>query len=313
MKRRIFTPDFTNPAVREHIRQVIAFLLGDGKGCLNADGFKIDGYSFLPDVDHGFHDPAWGVGDRFQHRADKFVYDESKKVKGDALIENSFANPFLNDTQDLCRLNDASSYDTDLYENRAWVALLSGVAVPDTDDWSAFKKMFVHSTLRTSVYGIPALYAIEYRGAGRMGGASGGYPVSIPEKDYRKVSAILRCYEHSPMRPDQERFVDPEMKVFWRKFGSGPLKGSLAAAGLAGNTVIATYDERKIMLAAITETQAVVPIPEGYVAGPAREVGADGSSKEPRRFPAGTDVVLFMKPSCGEVDHYEIDLVKVRG
>ncbi len=112
------------------------------------------------------------------------------------------------------------------------------------------------------------------------------------------------------MEPSQERFIDSDLKVFWRKHTRGPLKGSLAAASLAGNTAIATFSEKKVMLAAITETQAVVPIPAGYRAAAVREVGASGEAREPRHCADGSDLVLWMKPSDGRVDHYEIDLVR---
>jgi hypothetical protein len=306
MKKRIFTPDFTNPAVRDHYAAMIHRLLSPTAGTLNADGFKIDGYSFLPGVDQVYHHPAWGTGDLLQHQASKFIYDVAKSAKPDALIENSIANPLFNDTQDLCRLNDASNYDTDLYENRAWVALLSGAAVADTDDWSAFKKMFVHSTLRKSVYGVPAFYAIKYRGTGRMGGASGGYPVPISEEDYRRVSAILRVYQHAPVDPTQERFIDPDVKVFWRKYTTGKLAGFYASTTLAGNTVIATYTPESVHLAAIIETQAVVPIPSGYIVNTVSEIKEDGSSNTPRHQVFDDSVLLWMRPSTTVVDHYEI-------
>ncbi|MBN1310856.1 MAG: alpha-galactosidase, partial [Anaerolineae bacterium] len=309
MKKTIYTPDFTHPDVRGYFTRLIGKLLGSGPGQWNADGFKIDGYSFLPDVDNVYHDPEWGTGDRFQYRADKLIYDAAKSTKADALVEQSFANPLFNDTQDVCRLDDASSYDTDLYENRAWVALLAGAAVPDTDDWSAFKKMFVHSTLRKSVYGIPTLYAVKYRGAGRMGGASGGYPVPIAEEDYSRVSAILRVYQHAPINATQERHVDPDNKVFWRKYTQGPLAGFYAATTLAGNTALATYQPGLIQLAAIVETQAAVPLPPGCKVKSVKEILSSGPAQTPRYCLCDDTILLWMQPSTGAVDHYEIELV----
>jgi hypothetical protein len=236
------------------------------------------------------------------------VYDAVKAVKPDALVEQSFANPLFNDVQDVCRLDDASSYDTDLYENRAWVALLAGVAVPDTDDWSAFSKMFIHSTLRKAVYGIPTLYAVKYRGTGRMGGASGGYPVPIAADDYSRVSAILRVYQHAPIEPTQARFVDPENKIFWRKYITGKLAGFFAAAALAGNTVLATFTPEAIHLTAIVEAQPVVPLPPGAKVTAVKEIHLDGQVVEPRYTVLKDSVAVWMKPSMGGVDHYEIEL-----
>jgi hypothetical protein len=308
MKKNIHTPDFTNPAVREYFTRLIRQLLGGGPAEFNADGFKIDGYSFLPDVNNTFHDPAWGTGDLFQYKAAKLVYDAVKAVKPNALVEQSFANPLFNDVQDVCRLDDASSYDTDLYENRAWVALLAGVAVPDTDDWSAFRKMFIHSTLRKAVYGIPTLYAVKYRGAGRMGGASGGYPVPIAADDYSRVSAILRVYQHAPIEPTQARFVDPENKIFWRKYTTGKLAGFYAAAALSGNTVLATFTPEAIHLTAIVGAQPVVPLPPGQKVKAVKEIRSNGQAVEPRYVVTKDSIVVWMKPSMGGVDHYEIVL-----
>ena len=308
MRKTIHTPDFTNPAVREYFTGLIRRLLGGGPGDFNADGFKIDGYSFLPDVDNTYHDPAWGTGDLFQHNADKLIYDAAKAAKADAMVEQSFANPLFNDVQDVCRLDDASSCDIDLYENRAWVALLAGVAVPDTDDWSAFKKMFVHYTLRKATYGIPTLYAVKFRGTGRMGGASGGYPVPIDADDYSRVSAILRVYQHAPIEPTQERFVDPENKIFWRKYTTGKLAGFYAAAALAGNTVLATFTPEAIHLTAIVKTQPVVPLPPGLKVKAVKEILSNGRVIDPRYKVLPDSVVVWMNPSLGGVDHYEIEL-----
>lgn len=308
MQKTIHMPDFTHPEVREYFAALVRTLLGSANGEFNADGFKIDGYSFLPDVGARFFDSSWGTGELFQYKADQLIYDVAKSVKADALVEQSFANPLFNDVQDVCRLNDASNYDTDLYEDRAWVALLARVAVPDTDDWSAFKKMFIHSTLRKAVYGIPTLYAIKYRGTGRMGGASGGYPVPIAKEDYSRVSAILRVYEHVPIDQSQERFVDPGNKIFWRKYTTGSLANFYAATTLAGNTAIAAFTPETIYLAAIMETQAAVPLPPGYQVKQVKEIHTDGRLIEPRHSILADFVIVWMLPSIGDVDHYEIEL-----
>jgi hypothetical protein len=311
MQKTVFTPDFTRLEVRAYFTSLVRKLLGSASGEFNADGFKIDGYSFLPDVGSLLFDPSWGTGELFQYKADKLIYDAAKSVKADSLVEQSFANPLFNDVQDVCRLDDASNYDTDLYENRAWVALLSQVAVPDTDDWSAFKKTFIHSTLRKAVYGIPTLYAIKYRGTGRMGGASGGYPVPITRDDYSRVSAILRVYQHAPVDYSQERFVDPDNKIFWRKHTAGRLAGFYAATTLAGNTAIATFTPEAIYLAAIVETQPVVPLPPGSKVKRVKEIHVDGRIIEPRHEVLDEYAVIWMLPSIGDVDHYEIELARI--
>ena len=306
MKKQIHTPDFSHPEVRCYFRTMVERLLSPGG--LDADGFKIDGYSFLPAIELGLFDPAWGTGEVFQHLASKIVYEAAKAAKPEALIENSFANPLFNDVQDLCRLNDASNYDRDLYDDRAWVAWTAGAAIPDTDDWSAFDKFFVQSTLRKAIYGIPALYAVKHRGHGRMGGASGGYPISIPQEDYDRVGAILRVYCHAPLDPSQERYIDPDGKVFWRKYTKGRLSGFYAALGLNGNTAIAVYTPQDIWLAAIVGTRAAVPLPPGLQCKAVREMRKDGAILRPDYSLLEEEVVLRMEPSVGDIDHYEIEL-----
>lgn len=261
--------DYSHPGTREYMEEVVRLLLSDEEGCLNADGFKVDFYYHVPPADGNYYDPSWPKGEKLVHRVLQFLYDSAKKVKPDCFIEGSAANPFFNDTQDACRLNDDTTNNPRIYPLRAHVTNLAGASVPDTDDWWSYAQYFVPMTMQKSVFGIPALYAVRYRGEqghmlnGYGGVAPGGIPVPIAEEDYRRVSAVLQVYEHSPIDNRQERHIDLDRGQMWRKYTDGPLAGFYAALLLGDNHGIACYKGNEVRIAAIADRRLSIPLPEG--------------------------------------------------
>lgn len=173
----------------------------------------------------------------------------------------------FNDTQDACRLNDDVTNNPNIYPARAQVTILSGASVPDTDDWWSYAQYFVPMTVKKSVFGIPALYAVRYRGEqghllnGYASVAPGGVPVPIDEADYRRVGAVLRAYLHAPVDNVQERFIDLRSGEMWRKYTTGPLKGFYAAYLLQDGNGIACYWDGAAKIAVIASRTVNVPVP----------------------------------------------------
>jgi len=299
-----YIPDYTHPKMREHAGAVMRYMISP-QG-LDADGLKYDCTHVGPSLDNTYHDPPWGIGERMQYKTMKLIYDAVKDAKHDALVENSSANPFYNDVQDLCRLNDASTYCSSIYEERAWVAWLAGANVCDTDDWSAFKKYFVRLNLKKAVFGTPTLYGVKWRGAGRRGGPPGGYPVPIEQGDYNRVSSIFNVYLHSPIDATQERFMDPDNKVYWRKFTSGRLAGFYSAAGLSGNDAIATYRDEAARICAIVDCPLVMPVPPGCKELTLAAVYRDGRRAAAAFTRRGDTIIFDAQSSAGDLSHYEL-------
>ncbi|MCD9021359.1 TIM-barrel domain-containing protein [Cohnella silvisoli] len=295
--------DYSHPGTRNHMEEVIRRLLSDEEGCLNADGFKVDFYYHVPPSNSSFYNPAWPKGEKLVHRVLQFMYEAAKKVKPDCFVEGSAANPFFNDTQDACRLNDDVTNNPRIYPLRAHVTNLAGASVPDTDDWWSYAQYFVPMTMQKSVFGIPALYAIRYRGEqghmlnGYGGVAPGGIPVPIAEEDYRRVSAVLRAYEHAPIDNRQERHIDLRRSEMWRKYTDGPLAGFYAALLLGDNHGIACYNGGEVRIAAIADRRLRVPLPAGARIEALVRIDMDGKRTVPFEEKDGN--VLFEAEDAG--------------
>src|SRR5215469_13326805 len=157
--------DYTNPDVRSYLRSRIHYMLASDAGALNADGLKIDFIDRLPDpAVSTFHDPSWGIGEMMSAKLMELIYMSAKQAKPDALIDSSVMNPLFHAWQDVIRLNDDVSNAEDTYWWRAGTAAANGVRLIDGDDWWAMERYFVPLTLAKSAWGIPNIYALEYRG-----------------------------------------------------------------------------------------------------------------------------------------------------
>src|SRR5262249_29261308 len=149
----------------------------------------------------------------------------AKETKADALIDSSFMNPLFHAWQDVIRLNDDVSNAPDTYWWRARIASMNGVRLIDGDDWWAMERYFVPLTLAKAAWGIPNIYALEYRGnLGTEitdGVPSGGYPIAISPSSYRQVKAILDVYQHAPADSTQESMIDPVLREAGRRYAEG--------------------------------------------------------------------------------------------
>ncbi|NOX97875.1 MAG: hypothetical protein GXO98_07465 [Nitrospirae bacterium] len=259
-------PDFTNPATREYFRERLHFMLSGDPGCLNADGLKFDVPFNAPTIESIYFDKSWGGGEVYQYKTQKFINDTAKSFKKDAFIEAGPANPMFKDIADVCRLNDATSDNLYHYDIRAWAANVSGAPVLEGDDWRSFKEYFYRLTLNKAIYSIPSLYGIKYRALTIKDIPNGGNPVSISDEEYKRVSAILKVYLHSPLNPHHEVFIDPFRQIFFRKYKTGKLKGFYSCLGLSGNSALAAYSEEKALVTAIKDIDIVLPLPPGRTA-----------------------------------------------
>jgi hypothetical protein len=265
--------DYTNPKVREYVSSRIKYLLSSNTGDLNADGLKVDFMDRVPDpATSVFHDPSWGTGEVMSAKVLELIYKAAKNAKPDALIDSSFMNPLFHPWEDIVRLNDDVSNSVDTYWWRAWAAAANGVKVIDGDDWWAMEGYFVPLTLAKAAWGIPDIYALEYRGAlgteGQIGGissiASGGFPVEITEDSYRRVRAILDVYLHAPATNVQKPHVNPTRHEASREYTSGPLTGFFAATTLNFGHALVTYTPQSAWAMSTVDESLSVPLPTGF-------------------------------------------------
>ena len=306
--------DYTIPEVRELMESRIHYMLSADEGCLDCDGLKVDFYYHCVS-DQGFiyHDPSYGTGELLQYKILKLIYDAAKRAKPWAFIECSSANPLFNDTQDACRLNDDLTNNKATYEKRCWVTVKSRCNIPDTDDWWSYMDYFVPLTLEKCVFGIPALYAVKYRGvqgeliSGWESVALGGNPINIKEADYRRVSAIYKVYANCPTHLDHKREIDLENRRFARYHTKGRLSGFPAAGTLCKDTVLFTCSQEGVMKAcAIRPTMAMLPVPQGAAVSSVVITDAAGNRNQADYHIENGTVKLCMEDSGEARAVYEI-------
>src|SRR5215467_8564143 len=308
--------DYTNPDARNYLRSRIHYMLSSDPDGLDADGLKVDFIDGLPNPALSvFHDPSWGIGEAMNARVMELIYTSAKQAKADALIDSSFVNPLFHAWQDVIRLNDDVSNAVETYWWRARTASVNGVHLIDGDDWWAMERYFVPLTLAKSAWGIPNIYALEYRGnlgtEATTSIASGGYPVDISRDAYRKVRAILDVYQHVPADYTQEPTVDPVLKKATRRYTEGPLKGFYAAQTLNFGRVLVTYGPNTALLTSIADGDVSVPLPDGFLANRVLAVDFDGN-KKPIVFTQQNGYVRFdVEDSAKGTHSYEIDYAKL--
>ena len=99
--------DYSDPKVQEeYLRPIIRHWFSGEKGCLDADGLKLD---FMADKIHPvfpIHNQDWRGEERFIHRHMKLCYDLMKAIKPDAQMLGCAAHPHFTDCQDLVRTYD---------------------------------------------------------------------------------------------------------------------------------------------------------------------------------------------------------------
>jgi len=175
------------------------------------------------------------------------------------------------------------------------------------------ERYLVPLTLAKSAWGIPNLYALQYRGnlgTDAAGSASGGYPVEISQNSYRQVQAILDVYGHAPADSTQEPTVDPVLQKAGRRYTEGPLKGFFAAQTLNFGHVLVTYGPQLAKLVSIADGDVSVPLPEGVVVQRVSAVDFNGKKKEIVFKQQDGFVTVGVEDSARGIHSYEIDYAK---
>jgi len=202
--------DPTNPAYRRYLRNRIRYMLSDEKGCLNADGFKIDqlrreplevdwqdqapsarGYWFKKKPKFKLYRDVWGAELLKQLQQD--IYRAAKAAKPDALINSSTVHPYFHATLDQLRLHDIEYTGGDCFAAMKARADLTRACLPyhsiDTDDWlhTDYDK-WLDYTMRSPALGVPCIFYSEYFMLER-----GKRVKPIPMRDLRRIAQAWRA------------------------------------------------------------------------------------------------------------------------
>lgn len=199
--------DATNPQYRSFLKEHIHRLLSGGKGCFDADGFKIDQLQYIPNERKpraaeqfersfelkGRHPKLKLAGTNYGcellHQLQKDIYDTAKSAKSDALVTSSTAHPYFHDTLDMIRLHDTGSVDTDVFSAMKARADLAQAALPniliDTDNWiiGDYQK-WMDYTIQSYRLGVPCIFYTERYVQAKNEAAE---TLRIPLKDLRRI------------------------------------------------------------------------------------------------------------------------------
>lgn len=181
--------DPTNPAFIQRFKKIIFKLLGRDKGCLNADGLKVDILGSLPSgKGYIVYDNLWGV--ELLKAMLSLIYEAAKEVKDEALIESHSANSYFNDTLDMLRLNDIicpEGKELDVMKFRYEVARRASPDwLIDTDGWPIRNLEHLHKYVRLQPeLGVPALYYAK---------SLGETPVSFTDEEYSLIRSVWSKY-----------------------------------------------------------------------------------------------------------------------
>ncbi len=173
-----------HPAYRAFLRRQVTTLLSPRHGGFDADGFKLDQLSLVPNerclsgaeqCGRGFvlgarHAPIrprtkrWGC--ELLHLLQSDIYRAAKDAKSDALVTSSTVHPYFHDTFDMVRLHDTGDVRTDVFLAMKARADLAKAALPhhplDTDDWITENYgKWLRYTLRSRELGVPCLFYAE--------------------------------------------------------------------------------------------------------------------------------------------------------
>jgi hypothetical protein len=160
------TIDPSNPKYEKRLRRMMHWMLSPDKGCLNADGVKIDGslqYPLGPNaVNYG---NLWGL--ELQKRYIGIIYSAAKEAKEDSIVSTFFANPYMSDVCDMVRAADMYTIKGTPESSLIHRARIMKIGMPgcllDTDwQFKYDKRDNWEEIMKTQLkLGIPCAYHIE--------------------------------------------------------------------------------------------------------------------------------------------------------
>ena len=158
--------DPTSPAYRARVREIMRTLLSPDKGCMNADGFKIDSIIRIP-FGRNLRIHEKGVyGLSLLRCLMELLYSDAKRVKPDALINNSCCHPALAAFTDQARLHDTFFGLRDsvrIMRERAELfdAMMPRISI-DTDAGSCgSRRDFMRYARECGSFGVPDIYILN--------------------------------------------------------------------------------------------------------------------------------------------------------
>ncbi|MBQ9965380.1 MAG: hypothetical protein IJP22_01460 [Clostridia bacterium] len=158
--------DPTNPKFIERVKKNLHTLLSSDEGCMNCDGFKVDFINCIPEGNNiaTYKKGIYGV--EFIKEWLDLLYNTTKQIKPDALLNVSCAHPYLAEVADQIRLHDIHGETCDscaIMDYRADIvkAVYPSVTI-DTDSGGVFShRDFKRYMKYQAKIGVPDLYYLS--------------------------------------------------------------------------------------------------------------------------------------------------------
>ena len=269
--------DWSNPLCRAAARKAVGRLV-EHSG-LGADGVKLAGLKFLPEPTDTLTDPSYGTGERYLQSVLRDIREAVKAAGARAPIFLACLNPLLGDTFDIIRTGNTSEVNQEEQIKRAGYAsrLMSDKPI-DTDDWTSFAKVVGATTMSKAAVGIPNLFSAFYRGDARprYGGAMGGCPMRMDERQYRIIAAAWKAYEFSRAIPRGRLVVDFDRVEFAM---AAPAKDGAFVRTLNGGNTLVVFDGKDVYLGCVQAGPVVMALPAGFKPSGLEQFGHDGSRR----------------------------------
>ena len=146
---------------------MMATLLGEGEGCCNCDGFKVDFANVMP-LGRDLSGTTSSYGIELLKQWFELFYNAAKAVKPDCLVNNSCAHPYFAEVTDQARLHDyagslRAAWEVMSFRQRLFRAALPGVLI-DTDGVSSSHRETMDYLRRAPQLGVPDLYRLTQAG-----------------------------------------------------------------------------------------------------------------------------------------------------
>lgn len=282
--------DWSHPAVREHHRKILHFLLKE----LDADGMKVDmTYANPPSREVVPHDPAWAAGNQVCWKVLQLIHAEATRLKPDVFMTFNGVESYFQPYVSAVRLNDLfnTTNAAAWYDRAELVArLMPGVAI-DVDGWPSAPAKLREYPFVASVFGAPVTYYVEATEIG---------DVKFGATEINRLASVWHTYDNAPLEPGQRIAIDVDHDVFERRDAGGALR----AKSIARRAFI-TYGPT-IRLTANADVAVAVPLEDGRTVSQAVRVNRDGTrSPVPVHAEPGR-ALLFVEDAAKGIRYYEL-------
>jgi len=285
--------DWTHPAVPDHHRNILRFLLVE----LGADGIKVDmTYANPPAAAVVQYDPTWGSGNSILRRTLEIIHNEVAQIKPEAFMTVNGIECYLQPFASAVRLNDLFNMtDATAWYKRAELVnrLMPDVAI-DVDGWPAGVEKLREYPFVASAYGAPVSYYLDGTEIG---------PVTFGDTEINRMASVWNTYAHAPVRQSDRVNIDVEKNIFERR----DAKGALKAISL-NRTVFIAYGESAIRVTSNIDQVVTVPLEGHRVPAKAVSVARDGTRTEValRVDEASKSAILTVQDAASGILYYEL-------